>query len=205
MPCAASSAALSERDMRAAWKQAVAGLGEPLDKEGEEVGETGEAALYAEASFLNPPTSSDVSGNIADFGGCVVTMPGRGQDLQTAHCPPPLWFHSYRSDPNHAQAAQPGDSQPEEILKYYKERTFGYAGEMLSGEFALCDDFSPELSVRSTYFFPFSASFRAYTSVTLSSQIFAQSANPAEESMFYLAPASSLWQRPVSTQSFIIH
>lgn len=67
------SAALSERDMRAAWKQAVAGLGEPLDKEGEEVGETGEAALYAEASFLNPPTSSDVSGNIADFGGCVVT------------------------------------------------------------------------------------------------------------------------------------
>ena len=85
------SAALSERDMRAAWKQAVAGLGEPLDKEGEEVGETGEAALYAEASFLNPPTSSDVSGNIADFGGCVVTSAQIPYKAKTAYSFRYLW------------------------------------------------------------------------------------------------------------------
>ncbi|MDE7327974.1 MAG: lysophospholipase [Lachnospiraceae bacterium] len=67
------SDALSERDMKAAFKQAVTGLGEPLDVDGEEAGESGQAALYAEASFLTPPSSLDMYGSIEDFGGYVVT------------------------------------------------------------------------------------------------------------------------------------
>lgn len=53
---------LSERDMKAAWKQAVQGLGEPVSEK-----------MSAESSFLNSSASGDTQGSIEDFGGYVVT------------------------------------------------------------------------------------------------------------------------------------
>lgn len=60
--------ALSERDLKSGWKQAVQGLGEPLDD-----GEGGDVSITAEASFLNLPASGSEYGSIADFGGYVIT------------------------------------------------------------------------------------------------------------------------------------
>ena len=53
---------LSEREMKAAWKQAVQGLGKPVSTE-----------MLAESSFLNSSASGDTQGSIEDFGGYVIT------------------------------------------------------------------------------------------------------------------------------------
>lgn len=75
---------LSQRDMKAAWKQAVSGLGEPLTAAGEEAEAPKEANIVAEATFLNPPASENASGSIADFGGYVITsaqIPYEGKNI----------------------------------------------------------------------------------------------------------------------------
>ena len=77
--------------------------------------------------------------------------PGAEPSITTTIAPTPT-MEAIPTDAGELEADGEDGKEPvisgtaEEILKYYKERTFGYAGEMLSGEFALCDDFSPELS-----------------------------------------------------------
>lgn len=65
--------ALSERDMKSAWKQAVQGLGEPLGDDAQSGEAGGNVSITAQASFLNPPASGSEYGSIADFGGYVIT------------------------------------------------------------------------------------------------------------------------------------
>ncbi len=65
------STKLSERDMKNAWKQTVAGLGEPLAGNGEE-GVDG-IVPDTDATFLDASISGSKTGNIADFGGYVIT------------------------------------------------------------------------------------------------------------------------------------
>ena len=63
--------AVSERDMRTAWKKAVQELGGPVSDTGEQTEDPEKAAIFAKASFPEPPSGGG-SGSIEDFGGYVL-------------------------------------------------------------------------------------------------------------------------------------